>query len=103
MIDKDRFLVFIQQRGIDNPILAKDLALRFNCTERQLRELIMNLRRATPAVTIASGTDGYFYAESFAEIESTLVKMKTNAIAELTTRANLAKAFNVDLQGDLFI
>ena len=103
MIDKNHLLAVIRLHGINNPILGKDLALKFDCTQREIREVIMNFRRQVPAQTIASGKDGYFYAADYQELEPTLHKMKTNAIAELTTRANLAKAFSIDLQIDLFL
>ena len=103
MIDKNHLLAAIKTHGIDTPILGKDLALKFDCTQREIREVIMNFRRQVPAQTIASGTDGYFYAANYQELEPTLHKMKTNAISELTTRANLAKAFGIDLQTDLFL
>ena len=103
MIDKNHLLAAIKMHGIDNPILGRDLASKFMSTQREIREAIMKFRREVPAQTIASGTDGYFYAANYQEIEPTLHKMKTNAISELTTRANLAKAFGIDLQTDLFL
>ena len=101
MINQDTLKMKICLHSIYHPIQSSTLEIEFNCAGSVIRDGVRALRRA--GVPIASCSDGYFLAETYGEIESTIEDLKSRAISLFETAGKLAGSFNVDIQNDLFV
>ncbi len=99
-MNEDTLKAKLSIHNIRNPILSEVLERELDCAGSVIRDGVLSLRRN--GVPVASGADGYFVAESFTEIESTIEHLRSRMKSLAITANMLAKAFNVDLQEDLF-
>jgi hypothetical protein len=81
----------LHKRG--NPIVSRQLEEEFSITGERVRELVRLMRReGTP---IGACSDGYFYADTYDEIESTIEDLRQREESLRFTRIALLKKFNL--------
>jgi biotin operon repressor len=73
-MDKDSLIAFLSIHKIENPVYSKEIEAKFEIKGEQLRHEIMELRRE--GFPIASTRDGYYWARTLAELDSTLEHLK---------------------------
>ena len=100
-MNEDTLRAKLSCHNINNPILSEVLERELDCSGSVIRDGVRALRNN--GVPIASGADGYFVAESFQEIEQTIEHLRSRMKSLAITANILAKAFNIDLQDDLFL
>lgn len=86
--------------GEDRGITAKAIAEALGCTERQVRELVTELRMDGVAVCGHPAT-GYFIAATKAELERTCAFLRDRAMHSLVLEARLRRLPLADLIGQL--
>ena len=99
-MNTDRLKAKIKCRSIRNPILSKVLERDLDVPGAVIRDGVRALRRE--GVPVGACSDGYFMAESFAEIEPTIMDLKSRIQSLSVTAKKLGQAFNIDIQTDLF-
>ena len=96
----DTLKMKISLHDINNPVLSSNLEIDLHCSGSEIRDGVRSLRR--DGVPVGACADGYFIAENFAEIEDTIEDLRKRMRSLAITANQLAHAFEVNLQDDLF-
>ncbi|MDT3707451.1 MAG: hypothetical protein ROZ09_11535 [Thiobacillus sp.] len=88
--------------GRDNGVAVKALAAELDITDRQVRELVSDLRMSGHAVC-GHPRDGYYIAETPEEMEETCQFLRNRAMHSLQLESRLRNIPMPDLLGQLHL
>lgn len=89
-------LVKIKLHKRDNPILSKSLEEEFSITGDKVREIIRILRReGQPIANCGGASEGYHYADTYDQLEPTLMDLKSREESLRITRLAMMKKFDM--------
>jgi len=74
------FIVILQMHGFNNPIPSRQLELRFNISDREVRQIVNGMRCKT--LPIGSDARGYYWCSKQGELVPT-IKRLSNSIKSL--------------------
>lgn len=98
----DLLTVLARHRGRDNGIAVKALAAEMEISDRQVRELVSELRMGGHAVC-GHPRDGYYIAETPEEMEETCQFLRNRAMHSLQLESRLRNIPMPDLLGQLHV
>lgn len=98
----DLLTVLSRHQGRGSGIAVKVLATQLDITERQVRELVSDLRMSGHAIC-GHPRDGYYIAETAAEMEETCQFLRNRAMHSLTLESRLRNIPMPDLLGQLHV
>lgn len=98
----DLLTVLSRHTGRGNGIAVKALAVELDITERQVRELVSDLRMSGHAVC-GHPRDGYYIAETPEEMEETCQFLRNRAMHSLQLESRLRNIPMPDLLGQLHV
>ena len=88
---KNQIEAVIRLHKKDNPIMSYHLEERFNLAGSEIRNIIRELRRQ--GKPIANCPSGYYWAETYREIEDTINDLEGRAFSMLETSKALKNTF----------
>jgi len=86
----------IRTRTIENPIKSRELEQTFGLSDKQIRDIVHDARRAGHA--IGSGNEGYFECKNFKEWEPTRHHLYSRAMSELSLIKRVDQVFSGEQQ-----
>lgn len=98
----DLLTVLARHQGRGNGIAVKALATQLEITDRQVRELVSDLRMSGHAIC-GHPRDGYYIAETSEEMEETCQFLRNRAMHSLQLESRLRKIPMPDLLGQLHV
>lgn len=98
----DLLAVLVRHVGRDNGIQVKYLADELDITDRQVRELVSDLRMAGHHIC-GHPRDGYYIAATAEEMEETLQFMTDRAMHSLTLVSRMRNIAMPDLLGQIHL
>lgn len=98
----DLLAVLARHQGRGNGITVKTLAIELDVTDRQVRELVSELRLAGHAVC-GHPRDGYYIAETPEELAETCQFLRNRAMHSLQLESRLRNIPMPDLLGQLHV
>lgn len=85
----------LHKRG--NPIISKHIEEEFGISGDKVREVVRLLRRQGVPIAAAGGIEeGYFIAETYDQIEPTILDLKAREESLRFTRLQMMKKFDMD-------
>lgn len=89
-------LVKIKLHKRDNPILSKSMEDEFSITGEKVREIVRILRReGQPIANSGGATEGYHFADTYDQLEPTLLDLKAREDSLRITRLAMMKKFDM--------
>ena len=80
-----------------NPILSRQLEEEFQINGVKVREIVRLLRREGQPIASSGGdSEGYYYADTYGDIEPTLNNLKARETDLRFTRIQMLKKFNME-------
>lgn len=94
-INRDHFLAKLKTHTVKNPCQSFQLEARFEISGPEVRILVQELRRkGHPIANVTpDGVKGYFYAQSYTEIEPTIRDLESRSLSMLNTIKQLKEKF----------
>ncbi len=90
-------LVKIKLHKRDNPILSKSLEEEFSISGEKVREIIRILRReGQPIANSGGASEGYHYADTYDQLEPTILDLKSREDSLRVTRLAMMKKFGMN-------
>ena len=80
-----------KHKGKSNAILSAELQKKFNCSGRDIRNMVNEMR--IRGVPICICNNGYYYAESVEDIESTIAQLGSRIRGIKAAQDGLRKKF----------
>lgn len=90
----------IRTRTINNPILSREIEQTFGISDKQVRDIVHDARRAGHA--IGSGNGGYFECKTYKEWEQTRHHLYSRAMSELSLIKRIDDVFAGEQQQSAF-